>query len=156
MDTSAISVVNLGKSFENYKIETERKRSTNIAAADQDLVFRQVLNQSRVVHKQTWAYESLDLVLGLVGGLAGVVWSTLGYLLGDYEQFKYENSLIGKIYPTSPKVQDDEGDDDGNKLSDESEAKDTMLRIVAERGKYFYNYSEYWFASFLRLTQELL
>ena len=103
-----------------------------------------------MVHKQTWAYESLDLVLGLVGGLAGVVWSVLNYLLGDYEQFKYENSLIGKIYPTSPKVQDDDGDDNGNKLNDEREAKDAMLRIVAERGKYFYNYSEYWFAGFLR------
>ena len=73
-------------------------------------------------NKQTWAYESLDIVLGLVGGLAGVVWAILSYLLGDYEQFKYENSLIGKIYPTSPKVQDDDDSDnngDGSKIVDE-------------------------------------
>ena len=149
MDTSAISVVDLGYTFENYKIETERKRTTTVGAGYEQLVFRQVLKQSRVLNKQTWAYESLDLVLGLVGGLAGVVWSVLNYLLGDYEQFKYENSLIGKIYPTSPKVHDESDDVDGNKISDERQAKDAMLRIVAERGKYFYNYSEYWLAGAL-------
>ena len=73
MDTSAISVVDLGESFENFAIEKERKRKT----ASTDFAFRTVINQSRVQHKQTWAYESLDLVLGLVGGLAGVIWTVL-------------------------------------------------------------------------------
>lgn len=41
-------------------------------------------------------------MVGLVGGVAGVVWSVLGYTLGGYESFKYENSLVGNIYPTSP------------------------------------------------------
>ena len=40
MDTSAISVVDLGHTFENYKIETERKRKTTVAAGSQQLVFR--------------------------------------------------------------------------------------------------------------------
>ena len=150
MDTSAISVIDLGDSFENYKVENERQRKSTPTGTERDYVFKQVLKQSRVVHKQTWAYESLDLVLGLVGGLAGVVWSVLSYLLGDYEQFKYQNSLIGKIYPTSPKVKDEEDDDEGNKISDERQARDAMLRIVAERGKYFYNYSEYLCAGALR------
>ena len=34
MDTSAISVVDLGDSFDNYKSETERKRETSVDAQD--------------------------------------------------------------------------------------------------------------------------
>ena len=41
-------------------------------------------------------------MLGIVGGVAGVVWAVMGYALGGYEQFKYDTSLVGSIYPTSP------------------------------------------------------
>ena len=51
-------------------------------------------------------------MIGIVGGVAGVVWSVLGYLLGDYEQFKYENSLVGSIYPTSPSANADDALDE--------------------------------------------
>ena len=57
--------------------------------------------------------------------------------------------MIGRIYPTSPQVHNKDGSDE-QQISDERQAKDAMLRIVAERGKYFYNYSEYWFAGILR------
>ena len=48
-----------------------------------------------------WSINSLDIVLGLVGGLAGVIWPMLAMVFGGYETFKFENSLIGSIYPTS-------------------------------------------------------
>ena len=81
-------------------------------------------------------------MLGLVGGLAGIIWGTLAMLLGGYETFKFENSLIGSVYPTSPTV--------SGMPSDESKARQTMLRTVAERGKYHYNYCEYLWTSLLR------
>ena len=66
------------------------------------------LTQSQKQNNYEWVVNSLDIVLGLVGGLAAVFWSALSYSLGDYEQFKYENSLIGSIYPTIPKKTADE------------------------------------------------
>ena len=87
-----------------------------------------------------WSINSLDIVLGLVGGLAGVIWPMLAMVFGGYETFKFENSLIGSIYPTSS--QDFDPD---TAVGSEStyEARNAMLRTVAERGKYFYHYSEY-------------
>ena len=48
--------------------------------------------------------------MGLVGGVSAVVWTFLGYLIGEYESFKYKNSLVGSIYHTSPIVGSNNGD----------------------------------------------
>ena len=90
----------------------------------------------------TWAINSLDLVLGLVGGLSGILWSGLFLVFGGYETFKLENSLIGAVYPTSP--------NNNEPCESEQEAKHEMMKTVAERGKYFYNYSEYLLACFIK------
>ena len=97
--------------------------------------------QSRVQHNEEWSIQSIDLVLGLVGGLYGIIWGTLLILMENYETFKLENSLIGSIYPTSPQSD--------VPPTDEPRAKQAMYRTVSERGKYFYGYSEYWCISFL-------
>ena len=52
--------------------------------------------------QQTWAYNSLDLILGLVGGFTAMIWATLAFFLVSYEEFKFQNSLVGSIYPLSP------------------------------------------------------
>ena len=53
-------------------------------------------------------------MLGLVGGFTGLLWTALAVLLGGYETFKLENSLIGAVYPTSP-VDEDNDNNDGNR-----------------------------------------
>ena len=58
--------------------------------------------QARVLYIEEWAIDSLDVVLGLVGGFTSLLWTALSILLGGYETFKFENSLIGAVYPTSP------------------------------------------------------
>lgn len=103
--------------------------------------------QSRVQHSEQWAINSLDVRLSLVGGLSGIIWGVLNLTFGSYESFKLDNSLIGSIYPTSP--QDFSEGDGSDVASSERKAKEAMLRTVAERGKYFYNYSEYLATSFL-------
>lgn len=45
--------------------------------------------QSRRVNEYTWSINSLDLVLGVIGGLSGIVWAVLAMLFGGYEAFKY-------------------------------------------------------------------
>ena len=66
-------------------------------------------------------------------------------VLGGYETFKFENSLISRIYPTSPQDLDNGHDDDGDDdmPPNERKAKKAMMRTVTERGRYWYGYSEY-------------
>ena len=87
-------------------------------------------------------------MLGLVGGFAGICWSALSYLLMGYQTFKYENSLIGSIFPTSPGG-GDYGDADIIP-SDQDEARAQMMGTVAGRGKYFYHYVEYLWSQTLK------
>ena len=94
-------------------------------------------------NKHQWSVESLDIVLGLVGGFAGICWSTLSYMLADYQDFRYENSLIGSIFPTSPSEAE-------HVPSGESEAVQQMIGTVAGRGKYFYSFAEYCWSQILR------
>ena len=69
-------------------------------------------------------------------------------LFGGYETFKLENSLIGSIYPTSPVGgRDDRGSD---VIEGETMARSAMMEIIAERGKYFYSYSDYLVSSLAR------
>ena len=67
--------------------------------------------QGRRINEFTWSINSLDLVLGVIGGLSGIVWAVLAMALGGYEAFKYQNSLIGAVYPTAPKIQKVSKDD---------------------------------------------
>ena len=85
-------------------------------------------------------------MLGLVGGLSGILWSGLFLVFGGYESFKLDNSLIGAVYQTSPANKDAVN----SEHETESAAKHSMMKTVAKRRKYFYNYSEYLLASFMK------
>lgn len=51
---------------------------------------------------QQWAIESIDMVLGVVGGFQGLVWGLMTLVIGGYQSFKYENSIIRSLYATAP------------------------------------------------------
>ena len=70
--------------------------------------------QSRRQHDSQFTRNSLDIVLGIVGGFVGLIWGGLSLIVGGYETFKLENSLIGAIYPTSPQGREDSDDDKGD------------------------------------------
>lgn len=88
-----------------------------------------------------------------MGGVSGVVWAIFGFFIGDFESFKYENALIGSIYPTSPfgDNPEDSANPSASSSNSDKEAKHEMMRTVAERGKYFYSYFESRITSFLNL-----
>ena len=66
-------------------------------------------------------------------------------VFGGYEAFKYQNSLIGAVYPTAPKMKKLSRDE----IEGQHKAKSQMMQTVAERGKYWYDYSEYLCAQIL-------
>ena len=101
LDTSAISLIDFGKTFENYQVEKEISRVAPRGSLPDGRV-EYSYTQSRAIYTESWAIDSLDVVLGLVGGFTGLLWAALSVLLGGYENFKLENSLIGAVYPTSP------------------------------------------------------
>ena len=94
-----------------------------------------------------WARASLDVLLIDADSLTGLLWTALSILLGGYETFKLENSLIGAVYPTSPT-------NDGEKSVQDTPINEQKARhakmLPADRGKYFYDYSEYLLALLFR------
>ena len=58
--------------------------------------------------------DSLDLILGLLGGYAAILWGVITYCLSGYESFKFNNSVLGTIYSASPGGGDDDAADNLN------------------------------------------
>ena len=139
LDTSSLTIFDLGTTLTNYVVNSKDRRVIEDTGPLLDNLLI-AFYQSRGTTEEQWSIMSLDLVMGLVGGLAGIMWATLDLIIGNYESFRYENSLIGSIYPTSPVIMDAGETSD---LNSESYAKRQMMLTVAERGKYHYRYAEY-------------
>ena len=139
LDTSSLTIFDLGTTLTNYVVNSKDRRVIEGTGPLLDNLLV-AFYQSRGTTEEQWSIMSLDLVMGLVGGLAGIMWATLDLIIGNYESFRYENSLIGSIYPTSPVILDTNETSDTNS---ESYAKRQMMLTVAERGKYHYRYGEY-------------
>ena len=56
--------------------------------------------QSRLINKQQYSFYSLEILLGVVGGLSAMIWGILSVCFAGYEEFKFHNSLFGQNYPT--------------------------------------------------------
>ena len=70
----------------------------------------------------------------------------LDIILGSYQSFKYDASLIEDFYPTYPSDGDQEPP-----LESESEAKSSLIRSVTEKGSYFYCMQELMMFKVMRL-----
>ena len=101
LDTSSISALKFSKELVSWNVESKTK-NTSPGRPQGFAIFTSLYTQSRSQYTITWSVQSLDIVLGLVGGVSGVVWAVFAYTIGDFEAFRYENALIGSIYPTSP------------------------------------------------------
>ena len=57
--------------------------------------------QARSFDSVTWSLVSFDLIVGVIGGFTGLIWEILNYILGGYESFKFNKSVIEEIYTTT-------------------------------------------------------
>ena len=48
--------------------------------------------------KQEYDIQTLDMILGVIGGFAGLVWQFFGLITADYEEFKKNVSLLKSFY----------------------------------------------------------
>ena len=88
LDTSQISALNLGTDLVDYKVDTQQVNLFLNKGNKQDIFISEMV-QSRRQNQITWSINSLDLILGLVGGFTSIIWGTLGMILAPYEDFKF-------------------------------------------------------------------
>ena len=50
----------------------------------------------------TWTVKSFNAVIGQIGGYTALLWMAINFLFEDYENFKFTNSLIGRVYACTP------------------------------------------------------
>ena len=46
--------------------------------------------------------KSLNAVIGQIGGYTALLWIVINFIFGGYENFKFTNSLIGRVYACTP------------------------------------------------------
>ena len=122
LDTASISFLDFFHAFENYRVQRSSTRTFSHGEGSTGHV-QVIYGQSRLHYNVEWSITTIDVVLGTVGGFVGLIWGALALLLGGYESFKLENSLIGAVYPTSPQGREDsdsdsDSSDDKNDLSE--------------------------------------
>ena len=64
--------------------------------------FRSKILQSRKQTQNNWSIQSMDLIFGLVGGFVSLIWMGSEFAIAPFEEFKFQASLVGSIFPTSP------------------------------------------------------
>lgn len=103
--------------------------------------FRYEATQSRKWNEVVWSIDSLDIILGLVGGFTSIIWSLLGFIMAPYEQFRYHVTLIRSLYSTSS------GHRKAERLRANTyrAAKEHMESTISEdTDKFSYTFTSYW------------
>ena len=91
--------------------------------------------KSPTITHQEFAIHSLDTVLGLIGGYSALLWAFVHYCLGDYEAFKFQNSILGTVYDATGA--------DQKPPASYAAAKQSMRDNIAAVGKFDYSYAEF-------------
>ena len=67
-------------------------------------VFQMTMPRSnRSVHIE-YTVATLDLMLGIIGGFASLIWSVMSLCLGGYEEFWMQTSLLENFYTAQKAV----------------------------------------------------
>ena len=87
VDTSQIAAFDLAQTFSDYKTDTVL--NSVLSDYSSKVLYECKLVQSRIYFETTWAINSLDLILGLVGGFTAMIWATLAMAISNYEDFSF-------------------------------------------------------------------
>ena len=118
-----------------YTIES-LSSSIDIDPQDQsifDVDFLQAKKQNHIL----WTRITLDVLLGLVGGVTSILWSAFGKIIAPYQNFESQAQLIRGIYPTQPKINVEK------EVSSREEAHEALVGTVIERDRFSYSFCEF-------------
>ena len=91
----------MGTDLKEYKIDTQSNNLVHNKKNAQSF-FRCKIVQSRKQTQSSWSIHSIDLIFGLVGGFVSLIWMSTEFVIAPFEDFKFQSSLAGSIFPTSP------------------------------------------------------
>ena len=134
-----------GQDCSTYEVASNLRYATARGTIVNELV-DYALYQAREYSESEWGVDSLDILLGVIGGFTGLIWDLLDYLLGGYQSFRFTSSLIGEIYSTTASermrsgAEPDNGDD----------AMADFHKSLETHSQYQYLYGEYVFASWMK------
>ena len=110
------------------------------------VIYEYKVLKSQQYKRIIWSMQSLDVTLGLVGGIVSIVWLMLETSISPYESFKFKQSLIKSVYPTAPKLDELDQDDDASR----GKANKQLEQTISNRGLFRYTYWDYNFTWFLK------
>ena len=64
-------------------------------------MYRHIIILDKESKKVEWSVNSVDILLGLIGGFIGLIWDLLDLSFRPYESFKFGTALISEIYTTT-------------------------------------------------------
>ena len=88
-------------------------------------------------------------MLGIIGGFSGLVWGVLGLLLGSYESFRQDVSLLESFYSADDRIRDTEIYS-GRFIKKNIDYKGNLQAELQNRTRYTYSYWSYAKANFIR------
>ena len=105
-----------------------------------------VISQDRQYFEVTWTVTSIDILLGLIGGFVSLIWSLLGYFLGGYENFRFQQELISEVYSTT----DNQRMKRDREPDNYDDARKDLTHSLESKALYDYFYLDYLAASLMK------
>ena len=99
--------------------------------------FRATFTQSRKNITTQWSVDSIDLILGFIGGMSEVIWTILAGAMTSYLNFNFESGMIRNFYGIS-RMHPGSDTPNSNELAEQE-----VKKSIASRRKYNYTYTEF-------------
>lgn len=96
-----------------------------------------VVIQDNLKVKNIYTISAFDQVFASIGGMAGFIYAITQILIGTYQNFAFENSLLKRLYTL----------DKGNLKRGEystAESEKELEEAILSRAPFIYSYWEYW------------
>ena len=95
MDLSSFKYYNFGDVFNSYVPSSPNLKSHREEGND---AFRLTIEQSRDIQRRKAVTKAFNNVMGQIGGYTSLIWMVITFMMSDYENHKFRNSLLSNIY----------------------------------------------------------
>jgi hypothetical protein len=108
------------------------------------------LTNSAATQEVKYTVDSVDILLGVIGGFSGLIWSSMAFCVSGYESFREETTKLESFYTSHTNIKSDYIDDSTSHQNEpEASIFDRATDAVKNRKKYDYKYSDFYLAWFL-------
>ena len=94
--------MDFGQTIETYSVEGQPQTRQNRHNPEFGICAWVEYSQSRTLITREASVDSLDLILGLLGGYLTILLGVQQIFFTRYNEFKFNNSVIGNMYSATP------------------------------------------------------